>query len=141
VTGNADDIVYPPSAPVVRGNVVVTVKTIVSGQTLVDPAGYRAELLYANSGAEATLTDNAPPFSFSNVPMGIHAVRVVKTTNPNAGSIVSQDTITVRPGGRRALLPNRAPPYTAPREEDAHARRDDGRLCPYCVASSKAWAI
>jgi hypothetical protein len=54
-------------------------------------------LLYASGGAEALLSDTAAPFSFSNVPMGLHAVRVVKTSNPNAGSVVSQDTVVVRP--------------------------------------------
>jgi prepilin-type N-terminal cleavage/methylation domain-containing protein len=97
VAGNADDIVYPPTAPAISGSVVVTVKTTTNNKTVVDPAGYRVELFYASSGAEASLTDTAAPFSFSNVPMGIHAVRVVKTANPNAGAVVAQDTITVRP--------------------------------------------
>ena len=97
VSGNADDITYPPTAPSIAGNVVVTVKTAAGNKTVVDPTGYRVELFYASGGAEASLSDTAAPFSFSNVPMGIHAIRVVKTSNPNAGSIVSQDTITVRP--------------------------------------------
>jgi hypothetical protein len=97
-----DDIVYPSSASSIGGNLVVTVKTIIGGKTVVDPVGYRVELLYASSGAETLLGDAAAPFSFSNVPMGIHAIRVVKTSNPNAGSIVSQDTITVRPGSTTA---------------------------------------
>ena len=97
VPGNADDIVYPPGAASISGNVVVTVKTTTANKTVVDPTGYRVELFYASGGAEASLSDTAAPFSFSNVPMGVHAVRVVKTSNPNAGSIVSQDTITVRP--------------------------------------------
>jgi type II secretory pathway pseudopilin PulG len=102
VAGNADDIVFPPNAPVVSGHVVVTVKTIISNRTVVDPAGYRVELFYASSGAEASLSDTVGPYSFSNVPMGIHAVRVVKATNPNAGSVVSQDTIAVRAGSTSA---------------------------------------
>ena len=102
VSGNADDIVYPPAAPTIRGTVTVTVKTIAGGKTLVDPVGYRVELFYANVGAEASLADAAAPYSFSNVPMGVHAVRVVKTTNPNAGSIVAQDTIVVRPSSTTA---------------------------------------
>jgi prepilin-type N-terminal cleavage/methylation domain-containing protein len=97
VAGNSDDIVYPPTTSLIAGTVVVTVKTVVSNKTVVDPAGYRVDLFYASNGAEASLSDNAAPFSFSNVPMGIHAIRVVKTANPNAGSVVSQDTITVRP--------------------------------------------
>jgi len=102
VSGNADDIVHPPAAPMIAGNVTVTVKTMQGAKTIVDPSGYRVELFYASSGAQASLTDTTAPFSFSNVPMGLHAVRVVKTANPNAGSVVSQDTITVRPGSTTA---------------------------------------
>jgi len=62
-----------------------------------DLAPTRVELFYANGGAEASLGDVTAPFSFSSVPMGVHAVRVVKTSNPGARSIVAQDTIVVRP--------------------------------------------
>jgi general secretion pathway protein G len=103
VSGNADDIVHPPAVPVVAGTVVVTVKTTSGGKTIVDPAGYRVELFYPSSGAQSSLADAAAPFSFSNVPMGVRAVRVVKTSNPKAGSVVSQDTITVRPGSTTAV--------------------------------------
>jgi prepilin-type N-terminal cleavage/methylation domain-containing protein len=102
VAGNADDIAYPPAVPVVSGTVVVTVKTTTGNRTVVDPVGYQVELFYASSGTEASLSDTVAPFSFSNVPMGIHAVRVVKTSNPNAGTVVSQDTITVRGGSTTA---------------------------------------
>jgi prepilin-type N-terminal cleavage/methylation domain-containing protein len=103
VTGNADDIVYPPAAPVIGGTVTATVKTIVDGKTIVDPAGYRVDLFYANSGAEASLADTAAPFSFGNVPMGVHAIRVVKTVNPDLGAVVAQDTVVVRPSSAAAL--------------------------------------
>jgi prepilin-type N-terminal cleavage/methylation domain-containing protein len=102
VSGNADDIVYPPAAPTITGTVTATVKTITGGKTLVDPAGYRVDLFYANGGVEATLADTAAPFSFSNVPMGVHAVRVVRTVNPQAGTVVAQDTIVVRPSSTTA---------------------------------------
>jgi general secretion pathway protein G len=98
IANNSDDIVYPPSVPVLLGDVTVAVKTITSGKTVVDPAGYRVDLFYASNGAEAFLSDTSSPFSFSNVPSGLHAIRVVKTGSPNAGSIVSQDTVVVRPG-------------------------------------------
>jgi prepilin-type N-terminal cleavage/methylation domain-containing protein len=98
----ADDIIYPPSAPDVTGEVAVTVKTISGGKTVVDPAGYRVDLYYPSNGTEAALSDTAAPFSFNNVPMGARALRVVKTSNPNAGSIVAQDTIVVRPGSTTA---------------------------------------
>jgi general secretion pathway protein G len=97
IANNADDIVFPPAAPDVNGDVTVTVKTITGGKTVVDPANYRVDLYYANNGAEASLSDTTSPFSFTNVPQGPHAVRVVKTNNPGAGTIVSQDTIVVRP--------------------------------------------
>jgi prepilin-type N-terminal cleavage/methylation domain-containing protein len=102
VSGNADDIVYPPAAPTIRGTVNATVKTITGGKTVVDPAGYRVDLFYANGGAEASLADAAAPFSFSNVPMGVHAIRVVRTVNPQAGAVVAQDTIVVRPSSTTA---------------------------------------
>lgn len=98
IANNSDDIVYPPSAPTTTGDIVVTVKTTQSGKTVVDPSGYRVDLFYANNGAEASVSDGTSSFTFSNVPIGIHAVRVVKTSNPQSGSVVSQDTIVVRPG-------------------------------------------
>jgi general secretion pathway protein G len=103
VAGNGDDIVYPPAAPPIRGTVTATVKTITVGKTIVDPAGYRVDLFYANGGVESSLADTAAPFSFSNVPMGVHAIRVVKTVNPQAGAIVAQDTIVVRPSSTTAV--------------------------------------
>ena len=60
------------------------------------------DLFYANGGVEAALADTAAPFSFSNVPMGVHAVRVVRTVNPQAGTVVAQDTIVVRPSSTTA---------------------------------------
>jgi prepilin-type N-terminal cleavage/methylation domain-containing protein len=103
VAGTVDDIVYPPAAPAIGGTVTATVKTITGGKTLVDPPGYRVDLFYASGGAEATLADTAAPFSFSNVPMGVHAIRVVKTVNPQAGTVVAQDTIVVRPSNTTAV--------------------------------------
>ena len=100
VFNTADDIVYPPSAPTIGGTVTVTVKTIdaKTGKTLVDPNGYSVELHYASNGAEATLTDTSSPYSFTNVPMGVHAIRVLK----NGASAVAEDTVVVRPGGSAA---------------------------------------
>jgi general secretion pathway protein G len=98
VANNGDDIVYPPSAPDITGDVTVTVKNLVGTRTFVDPAGYRVDLYYPSNGAQASLTDSTPPFSFANVPQGPRALRVVKTSNPNAGAVVAEDTIVVRPG-------------------------------------------
>jgi len=102
VANNADDIVYPPAVPIVTGSLNVTVKTIVGGKTIVDPADYRVDVYYAANGAQASAADSAGPFIFANVPLGLHAVRVVKTNNPDAGSIVAQDTVVVRPGSTTA---------------------------------------
>jgi prepilin-type N-terminal cleavage/methylation domain-containing protein len=98
VHNNADDIVYPPAAPVVSGSVFVSVKTIVDGKTLTDPPGYEVQLFYAGNGQQQSLITGASPYNFTNVPMGLHAIQVVQTTQPGAGTVVSQDTITVRPG-------------------------------------------
>lgn len=98
VAGNADDIVYPPSAPVLTGNATITVKELQGQKIVVDQAGYRVDLYFAISGVESSVNDPTGPYTFTNVPLGIHAVRVVKTINPGAGSVVAQDTIVVRPG-------------------------------------------
>lgn len=97
IANNTDDIVYPPSTPAVTGTVAITVKTISGGKTVVDPGGYRVDLYYANAGVQAVVSDAAAPFTFSGVPMGLHAVRVVKTSNPNSGSTMVEDTVVVRP--------------------------------------------
>jgi prepilin-type N-terminal cleavage/methylation domain-containing protein len=102
IANNTDDIVYPPSAPIVTGTVAITVKTISGGKTVVDPSGYRVDLYYANDGSEAVVTDAAGEFTFSNVPMGLHGIRVVKTSNPFVGSVMAEDTIVVRPGTTNA---------------------------------------
>ena len=98
IANNADDIVYPPSPPLITGDVTVTVKNLVGAKVFVDPSGYRVDLYYPNDGGEAFLSDTTAPFSFANVPQGPRALRVVKTSTPNAGSVVSEDTIVVRPG-------------------------------------------
>ena len=95
--------VLPPSAPTTTGNVTATVKTISGGKTVVDPAGYRIDLYYASSGAEQTVQSLTAPFSFANVPMGIHAIYVVKTVDPDAGTVVAQDTVVIRPGSTTAV--------------------------------------
>lgn len=104
VQGTADDIVYPPSPSVIVGRVAVTVKTIQGNKTIVDPAGYEVRLYYSNGGVEAMLADGTSPFVFDNVPMGLHAVQVVKTSNPQAGSVVAQETITSQGQGRTTAV-------------------------------------
>ena len=103
VANNADDIVYPPAVAAITGSVTVTVKTIQGGKTIVDPAGYRVDLYYASNGVQTSVSDTTAPFTFDNVPMGLHAIQVVKTSNPQAGSIVGQDTIVVRAGSTAAV--------------------------------------
>jgi general secretion pathway protein G len=106
IANNADDIVYPPAAPTVTGTVSVTVNETSGSPTnpkiTVDPAGYRVDLYYTVNGAEASVSDAAAPFVFTGVYQGPHAVRVVRTANPGAGTVVSQTTITVRPGSTTA---------------------------------------
>lgn len=89
--GNSDDIVYPPSALVITGRVIVTVKTMQGNKIVVDPSGYSVALYYSNSGVQATLTDAASTFVFDNVPMGLHRIQVIKISN---GAIQAQETIT-----------------------------------------------
>jgi hypothetical protein len=74
-----------------------------SNKVTVDPAGYRVDLLYAVNGVESDIRDTSAPFTFTNVPIGVHAIRVVKTTPPQAGSVVVSDTIVVRPGSTTAI--------------------------------------
>ncbi len=103
VANTVDDIVYPPSVPIVTGNLIVTIKTVNGRRTVVDPSGYRVELFYADNGREEDVSDSDKPFTFSNVPMGIHAIRAVKTSGNGNGSVVSQDTIVVHPGSTTAI--------------------------------------
>lgn len=98
VPGSADDIMYPPSTPVLTGRVHVNVKTVLDRKTLNDPDGYAVDLYYASGGVQAVVRDTSPPFRFDNVPMGLHAIQVVKLTEPGANGVVAQDTITLRPG-------------------------------------------
>ena len=103
VANTSDDLVYPPSPMPIQGNVIVTVKQEVGARVFVDPAGYRVDVFYASNGSEAMVSAAAGPFSFTNLPMGVHAVRVVKTTNPNPGTVVAQDTIVIRAGSTAAV--------------------------------------
>ena len=93
----ADDIVYPPTAPTVTGDLTVTVKNLVGAKVFVDPAGYRVDLYYPSNGTETSLSDTTAPFSFTAVPIGPRAIRVVKTSTPNAGTVVAEDTVVIRP--------------------------------------------
>jgi prepilin-type N-terminal cleavage/methylation domain-containing protein len=98
VPGNADDIVYPPRAPAIAGRVHVNVKTILDKKTVNDPDGYAVDLYYASAGVQSVVRDSSPPFRFDNVPMGLHAIQVVKIGGPGGSGVVAQDTITLRPG-------------------------------------------
>jgi prepilin-type N-terminal cleavage/methylation domain-containing protein len=86
VMNNADDIVYPPAPPVITGNVTVTVKTLDGSRTVVDPAGCRVELFHASNGSENTASDSSAPFTFTNVPMGLHAIRVTSCSVSGDGN-------------------------------------------------------
>ena len=102
IANNTDDIVYPPTAPIVTGTVAITVKTISGGKTVIDPANYRVDLYYANAGVQAVVSDATAPFTFTNIPMGLHAARVIKTNNPGSGNTMVEDTVIVRPGTTNA---------------------------------------
>lgn len=101
IPGNSDDLVYPPSPAVITGTVTVSVKTIAGGKTISDPAGYDVRLYYANGGAEAFLTDGAGPFIFANLPMGLHALQVIRRSG---GAVVSQETTVSSGGGQSTLV-------------------------------------
>lgn len=103
IVNTADDIVYPPLPPAVTGTIVVTVKTMQGNRIVVDPAGYRVDVFYASSGTQTSVSATMRPFSFANIPLGLHAVRVVKTANPGAGNVVAQDTVIVRAGSTTAV--------------------------------------
>ena len=91
IASTIDDIVYPPAAPVITGRVMVTVKTMNGNKIVVDPAGYSVTLYYSNSGAQASVVDSTSPYVFDNVPMGLHWVRVTKTSN---GQVQVEQMIT-----------------------------------------------
>jgi len=103
VMGSADDILYPPNPPVIRGRVIVNVKRMSAedvGYTP-DPPGYEVRLSYSDNGREMFLVDNIAPFIFENIPQGLHAVQVVRQMN---NQIVTQDTFQSFGGGASKLL-------------------------------------
>jgi hypothetical protein len=103
IAGNADDIVYPPFPPTVTGDVSVSLKEMQGNKVTTDPSGYRVDLYYALNGVEAVVSDTGVPYTFSGVPIGLHAVRVVKTSNPKSGSIVVEDIVVVRAGSTAVI--------------------------------------
>lgn len=66
---------YPPAAATIGGTVTATVKTTLGVKTVVDPAGYRVDLFYAEHGKEADVQDTSAPFTFTGVHAGVDAVR------------------------------------------------------------------
>jgi general secretion pathway protein G len=102
LANTADDLVYPPSAPRIGGDVNVTLRRTQGNRVLVDPLGYRVDLYYPSDGRQEVLSDYEAPFSFTNVPVGPRAIHVVKIGNPNDGEIVGEDTVVVRPGSTMA---------------------------------------
>lgn len=95
-----DDIVYPPNPPVIVGRVAVVLKKKNDdGSVAVDPPGYSVLLHYANQGRPAALVAASAPFLFENVPMGLHAIQVIRN-----GIVVAQDTIASLGGGQTKLV-------------------------------------
>lgn len=101
VAGNSDDLVYPPNAPVITGRVTVTLKEQVGNATFTDPTTYDVKLYYSNGGAQAVLTDTAPPFVFDNVPMGLHGVQVIRRQQ---GTLKAEDTVASRGSGQTTAV-------------------------------------
>ena len=62
IANNSDDIVYPPSVPVLLGDVTVAVKTITGGKTVVDPTGYRVESVLCQQWRRGVLERHVQPF-------------------------------------------------------------------------------
>ena len=102
VPGTGDDLVYPPAAPRIGGDVTVTLRRTQGNRIIVDPTGYRVDLYYPSDGRQEVLSDYDAPFSFTNVPVGPRAIQVVKVGNPDAGEILGEDTVVVRPGSTMA---------------------------------------
>lgn len=99
IAGNADDIVYPPTAPIITGRVHVNVKSLVGKVILNDPPSYVVDLYYSDGGVQAVVRDSSPPFRFDNVPMGLHAVQVIGPT----GAVAVGETISLRPGAAQVV--------------------------------------
>lgn len=99
IAGNADDIVYPPAAPVITGRVHVNVKSLLGVKTHNDPPGYVVDLYYSNGGVQVVVRDSSAPFRFDNVPMGLHAVQVIGPT----GAVAAGETISLRPGAAQVV--------------------------------------
>lgn len=97
-----DDIVFPPTPPVVAGRVMVTVKRVSAedGTITVDPPGYEVRLFYSANGQQAFLGDVTAPFVFENIPQGIHAVHVIRGQN---SQLVAEDTIQVFGGATKLV--------------------------------------
>ncbi len=103
VFDNEDDIVYPPSPPVVTGRVMVTIKRMSAEDTsfTIDPPNYEVRLHFSNNGQPGMLADNMAPFIFENVPQGIHAIEVIRL---KYNQLVVADTIQTFGGGATKLV-------------------------------------
>jgi hypothetical protein len=118
VFGNADDIVYPPSPPNVTGRIVVTVKTKVDDEVVVNPPNVEVRLYYPSEGQAAVLVDAVAPFIFENLPMGLKVVQVFSKgpvpgaagtvtgpgANVSAPALVAQEPIACPGSGRTRLV-------------------------------------
>jgi general secretion pathway protein G len=98
-----DDVVYPPTRPIIRGRVIVTVKRMAAEDIsyTLDPPGYEVRLFYSENGEEKYLADNIAPFVFENIPQGIHAIEVIRLKKDQ---VVVQDTIQTFGGGASKLV-------------------------------------
>lgn len=124
--GTADDIKYPPNPPIVTGAVAVSVKTSTGQRVRTDPAGYFVRLYFASEGTQAFLLDDLPPFVFEGVPMGLHAVELIRQSD---GALIASDTIASLGGGQTKLVElwhQMAPPVDLDDEPPGKAKKKDG---------------
>lgn len=118
IFSNADDLVYPPSSPVVTGRLMVTIKTKVNDEVIVNPPNVEVRLYYPNDGQPAVLADTVAPFVFENIPMGLRVVQVfssgpvpgaagttsLSVMNANAPALVAQEPVVCPGSGRTKLV-------------------------------------
>ena len=109
----------------------MTVKGHSGELVTVDPAGCTVTLHYANEGAAATVSDDSPPFSFTDVHRGLHPVSV---TCPRLDTGVASESlvVAVRGAGAQQLAElhvdlGSAPTAAATAEQAAAGTSDEPR--------------
>jgi general secretion pathway protein G len=100
-----DDIYFPPRAGTYFGRLMVTLKRYgpVEGVmvTTIDPPNYEVRLYYSMNGKEQVVIDREKPFVFDYVPMGLHAIQVVHTSDQE---LRTEETVAVPGNGGTKLV-------------------------------------